>query len=212
MKFLSFITFWACFFLFSCQNQPNSGAKNKKVEHYISSDHSSLSFLTDWHDNPDLRPNLARKDWLGVYEGTMKMYALNSPDTPHWVKLVVEIDTTPVVNQWVWRVGYTSSVYGNVVKDYKLVQPDSFKGTPQYWTDENNGILLQNSYFDNTFYNFYTVNGSYYNCVFKRFGDLLFYDIYTAAPKVVSEYNQEGFEVKSMPVFSSQSAVLKKVK
>ena len=212
MKIFLFHSVLAAFFLVACQNQPNSGDKNKKVEHYISSDKSSLSFLKDWHDKPDLRPNLTMKDWLGVYEGTMKMYTMNKPDSPHLVKIRVEIDTTAANNEWVWRTSYESSVYGNSVKDYKLIQPDSFKGTPQFWTDENNGILLHNSYFDNTFYNFYTVNGGYYNCVFKRFGDLLFYDIYAAAPKVVSEHKMDKFEVKSMPVSSSQSAVLKKVK
>lgn len=212
MKIFLSLPLWAACFLVACQTNPQVSPNSSPDGKGKDSSGLSSSPNAVWYDNPDLRPNLTMKDWLGKYEGTMKMYALNSPDSPHSVKIRVEIDTTAADNEWVWRTSYESSVYGNSVKDYKLIQPDSFKGTPQYWTDENNGILLQNSYFDNTFYNFYTVNGGYYNCVFKRFGDLLFYDIYTASPKVVSEHKMDKFEIKSMPVFTSQSAVLKKVK
>lgn len=212
MKFFLFNSLLAVFFLAACQNSTSKVDNNKDKNGNSQPDSSTFGSNQAWFDQPDLRPRLTLDDWRGKYEGTMKMYNIKQADSPHLVKIMVEIDTTAQSNEWVWRTSYESSIYGNSVKDYKLVQPDSFKGTPQYWTDENNGILLHNSYFDNTFYNFYTVNGAYYNCVFKRFGDLLFYDIYTAQNKQVSDYNMEDFKVISYPVYTSQSAVLKKVK
>ncbi|NJO88773.1 MAG: hypothetical protein HC831_07300 [Chloroflexia bacterium] len=62
--------------------------------------------------------------WLGIYDGNMYIVRTNSEriDT---VNVVFEFLTTNQTKRWTYRMTYKSPKYGDIVKDYELIKPDT---------------------------------------------------------------------------------------
>lgn len=154
-------------------------------------------------------------EWIGNYKG--KMYILNNErNSLDSVDVVFKLHETTEKNKWTYVFKYSSQRYGNMIKDYLLVKPDSL-ASGVYLLDEKNGIIIQQVLMGNTFFSNFTVAESHIFTILRKNGEYIEMEV-TSSKKlpVMTTRNHTGknekvFEIKSMLPYTTQFAILKKV-
>jgi len=153
--------------------------------------------------------------WIGTYKGTMYIYkqAEGLKDS-----LDVELEILPdSVNRWIYRMTYKSLRFGEVIKDYFIVKPDSLAANI-FLLDEKDGIYILQTYMDNCLYSSFSVAGNYLNSIIRKSDDTIYFEIFSSSTKESLKSQNEAkkgqvvFIVRSFPPFTTQKAILRKVK
>ena len=156
------------------------------------------------------------ESWLGTYKGDMHILRANSEkiDT---VDVIFEFLATKHAKKWTYRMTYKSAKYGDIVKDYELIKPDSLAKNI-YLLDEKDGIYIEDVLIGNCLYSVFSVAGNRLSSVLRKEGDELFFEIFsskdesTLVSKNKAEKPENVFEVKSFMPYTTQFARFKKVK
>lgn len=153
-------------------------------------------------------------DWIGNYSGKMIIGNLR-PKAPDTVDVKFELATIEKDLSWSYKMTFISTKFGTVVKDYKIVA-DTSGNTKKFVLDENNGIKMNLSLMDGTFYGMYEVMGMMYISTIQYLDGDLYYDLFaaamdsatvTATPKTEEE---ESIEATSYETFLHQTVLLKR--
>lgn len=154
------------------------------------------------------------KDWLGTYEGTLRLIHAER-GTFMELPMVVRITTTDTPNCWRW---YSKSVYKGkeIIKDYALVRHDTMP-TNHYLVDENNGIYLDRVLLGDGFYDYFEVGNTGFCGITRKVGDDLHFEIasFSLTSKTYSVYQGTDFDVDtiaSYKVVNTQKVLLKRIK
>ncbi len=172
------------------------------------------SAFNSFSQNTD--PNKFPDSWLGIYEGDMYILRAHS-DRVDTVNIIFEFLATYQEKRWTYRMTYKSSKYGNIVKNYELIKPDSLAKNV-YLLDEMDGIYIENVLMSNTLYSAFSVAGIRLVSVLRKEGDELFMEIFTCkdqsslVSKSKADKPEEAFEVKSFAPFTTQFVWFKKIK
>ncbi len=154
--------------------------------------------------------------WIGKYSGTMY---LNSLDTPK-DSVIVTLEIVELIkdSSWTYTMGYKSEKFGNILKDYEILKSSKDNKT-DYLMDEKNGIIIEMTFFDDTFYEFFEVANMIYSTrLSKRQNNIEFEIIGSqneatktslSAPQDEEEFTQ--FEVKSYKPIFAQKVLLKPI-
>ncbi len=150
-------------------------------------------------------------DWMGTYEGDMYVFSVNGNiDT---VDLTFTLAPTEKENAWKYIMSYESEKYGNSVKDYLIVKPDTLPANV-YVTDEQNGIFIEEVLLDNTFYGSFSVGNSRLFSTLRKREGYIEWEITstrnesTLASGTEPDESGRAFLVNSYAPFTTQKAVL----
>jgi hypothetical protein len=153
--------------------------------------------------------------WLGTYEGDMYILRAHSEriDT---VDVIFEFLATNQEKRWTYRMTYKSPKYGDIVKDYEIIKPDSLAKNV-YLLDEKDGIYIEEVLMGNTLYSAFSVAGSRLVSVLRKEEDELFLEIFSSKDKSTltsknkADKPENVFEVKSFAPFTVQFVRFKKI-
>ncbi|MCR9172989.1 MAG: hypothetical protein NXI10_10870 [bacterium] len=148
------------------------------------------------------------EDWLGSYKGEMLIANLGRPtDT---IPVEYEMVTIEEDSIWSYKMTFLSEKFGTIVKDYKIVAT-SKDNKNQYLLDENNGIVMEITLMDGTFYGMYEVMDMMFITTMKYTDGNIFYDLFAAPkanPMVTSTTDEEEeIEAKSYRPVLHQTAL-----
>lgn len=140
-------------------------------------------------------------DFLGIYKGKLKIVTAKGKQE---IDMEFHFTKTDTIGTYKYVL-----VYNNEPRNYFLVEKDKAKG--QYLIDENNGIVLQASVFDNGIFSMFEVNGSLITTTEKFYDNYMDFEImFTNTSKV--ETTGKGTEeiptVKIYPILGTQKAIL----
>ncbi|GAB5418330.1 MAG: hypothetical protein Crog4KO_15660 [Crocinitomicaceae bacterium] len=152
------------------------------------------------------------EDWLGSYQGEMLIANAGRPtDT---IDVTYEMITLEEDSIWTYKMTFYSDKYGTIVKDYKIVAK-SKENEFNYLLDENNGIVMEMTLMDGTFYGMYKVMDMMYVTTMRYTeGDAIYYDLFAAPmanPTVTSTEGEEPIEATSYGTILHQTALFKPV-
>lgn len=142
-------------------------------------------------------------DFLGTYKGKLEIVSAIAKKE---IDMEFHFTKTDTIGTYKYVL-----VYNNQPRNYFLIEKDKAKG--QYIIDENNGILLQASIFDNGLFSMFEVNGSLITTTEKFYDKYMDFEImFTNTNKV--ETTGKGTEeiptVKVYPILGIQKARLYK--
>lgn len=133
------------------------------------------------------------KDWLGSYKGEMLIANLGRPtDT---IPVEFEIVTLEKDSIWSYKMTFYSERYGTITKDYKIAA--TAKDNHQnYLLDENNGIVMEITLMDGTFYGMYEVMDMMFINTMRYKEGTIYYDLFAApmANPLVTSTKEEDSE------------------
>ncbi len=151
--------------------------------------------------------------WIGKYSGTMYLNSLNTPKD----SVVVTLEIVELIKDsaWTYTMGYKSEKFGDILKDYKILKVTNENST-DYLMDENNGIFLEMTFFDNTFYEYFEVENMLYSTRLSKSSNFIEFEIIGAqneATKTSLSVPQEDegnnqFEVLSFKPLFAQKVLL----
>ncbi len=155
-------------------------------------------------------------DWMGTYQGDMYILnaARNSIDT---VDVHFVLAPTEEEKAWKYTMSYKSSKYGNSVKAYRLIKPDTLAANV-YLMDENNGIFIEEVLMGNTFYSCFSVGNTRLFSTMRKKESAIEWEIISTRKEDTMESGTEpdengrAFIVNSFLPISTQKAILKRVK
>lgn len=149
------------------------------------------------------------KDWNGVYKGTMFMLAENyKPDSVNLQITIAEQQTDSI---WKFNMLYKSAKFKDIEKDYIIVYS---KSKDRFFLDEQNGIVIDVTFLNNTLYEFYEVDNRFYAVTFKKTTEGLTFEIVGSATNPTMETgshpdeNNIVYNVFSLKPSFVQSAIL----
>jgi hypothetical protein len=146
--------------------------------------------------------------WTGKYSG--KMYLSNVSAPTDSVDVSLEIKTVHADSVWTFNMHYTSNRIGKIEKNYLIIRRNG-----KFIMDEGNGILIEMSYMNDAFYEFYTVEGMMFSTTMRKTGDSIFFEIYGASEKPTlstesaPDENSKVYKVNSNKPTFAQSVLLK---
>ena len=147
------------------------------------------------------------KDWLGSYKGDMLIANMGRPtDT---IPVEYEMVTLEADSIWSYKMTFYSEKYGTIVKDYKIVAT-SKDDKNNFLLDENNGIVMEISLMDGTFYGMYDVMDMMFITTMKYMDGNIYYDLFaapTADPMITATEGEESIEAKSYAPSLHQTAL-----
>jgi hypothetical protein len=120
--------------------------------------------------------------WLGTYKGTMLIYN-TSLKTPDSVDVVFEFLPTDKENTWIHRITYSSPKYKTIVKDYRLVKPDS-SDPNTFYLDEKDGIMFQETLLGNALFSNFFVAGTNIFTTLSLHGNQLIFQVVSASARI----------------------------
>ncbi len=139
----------------------------------------------------------------------MILSSVSSPSDS--IDVSLEIKTVHTDSVWTYKMLYVSQRIGKIEKNYFIVRKNG-----QYLMDEGNGILIEMSYMNNVFYEFYTVEGMIFSTIMRKSGQDIHFEIFGAneKPTLLSESTPEGenntqYKVNSLKPTFVQSVLLK---
>ncbi|MFV0541229.1 MAG: hypothetical protein ACK5MZ_08340 [Aestuariibaculum sp.] len=142
-------------------------------------------------------------DFIGVYKGDIEISNIQGKQ-----KIAMEFHLTKTDTVGTYR--YTL-VYNNKPRHYFLIEKDKEKG--QYIIDENNGIILPVTVFNQTVYSIFEVNGNLITTTEHFYNDYMDFEIMLSkisSTGVTGKGTKEIPEVITYPIWSVQRARLKK--
>ncbi len=153
-------------------------------------------------------------DWMGNFAG--RMLILNSTEgVTDTIDVELVLAPTEKDDEWQYTMSYSSKRYGDQVKDYRLIRPDTLPPNV-YLTDEQNGIYIQEVLMGNTFYSSFSVGESRLFSTMRNEGDAIYWEIITTRDnqplRSGTEPNEEGraFLVNSYLPVATQFVRLEK--
>jgi len=156
------------------------------------------------------------ESWLGTYKGDMYILRAKS-DRIDTVDVTFEFLATKNKKRWTYRMTYQSPKYGDIVKDYELIKPDSLAKNI-YLLDEKDGILIEDVLMGNTLYSAFSVAGSRLVSVLRKEGNELFLEIFSSKDQISlitknkAEKSENVFIVESFAPFTTQFVRFTRVK
>ncbi len=153
------------------------------------------------------------EDWIGSYSGDMILGYHNRPNDT--IPVDLEIEEVEEDSTWTYRMTYHSDRFGEIVKNYLYVVK-SKKDDTHYILDEQNGIKMNQTYMNGSFYGMYDVMGNTYVSTLRRTDEGLYFELIAAdlnnklESASIPEANEDAIEVESPLVTIHQSALLKK--
>jgi len=151
--------------------------------------------------------------WIGKYSGTMYLNSLNSPKD----SVVVTLEIVELIKDsaWTYTMGYKSEKFGDILKDYKILKVTNENST-DYLMDENNGIFLEMTFFDNTFYEYFEVENMLYSTRLSKSSNFIEFEIVgtqneatkTSLSVPQDEEENAQFEVNSFKPLFAQKVLL----
>ena len=142
-------------------------------------------------------------DFLGTYKGKLEIVSAKGKKE---IDMEFHFSKTDTIGTYKYVL-----VYNKEPRNYFLIEKDKTNG--QYIIDENNGILLQASVFDNSIYSMFEVNESLITTTEKFYDDYMDFEImFTNTSKVITtgKGTEEIPEVKVYPILGTQKARLYK--
>ena len=147
------------------------------------------------------------KDWIGTWEGQLKIFSNNKLTQEIFMGLVIE----PVVNDSLqahtWTIIYGEGE-GRQERKYELIPKDIEKG--HYITDEKNSIFLDDYYLGGALYSRFEVMGNLLTAIYRRDGDVMHFEIISGSSTPITETGGEDDipKVSSYAIPVAQHAVL----
>ena len=141
--------------------------------------------------------------FLGTYKGKLEIVSAKGKKE---IDMEFHFTKTDTIGTYKYVL-----VYNKEPRNYFLIEKD--KTTGNYIIDENNGILLQASVFDNSIYSMFEVNESLITTTEKFYDDYMDFEImFTNTSKVITtgKGTEEIPEVKVYPILGTQKALLYK--
>lgn len=155
-------------------------------------------------------------DWIGEYSGIMTLN--NAGSAPFTLHIDFTFKELKKDSAWTYTMCYNSDRFGEMIKDYKILKaPD--KDPTHFLMDEQNGIIMDLTFMNNGFYEFFEIEGiegSLFSTVLKMQEDGIYFEIFGSsnAPERTShlDANEESpaMDVKSYRPTFTQSVLLKK--
>ena len=155
------------------------------------------------------------ESWLGTYKGNMYILRAKS-DKVDTVDVTFEFLATKKEKRWIYRMTYHSPKYGDIVKDYELIKPDSLAKN-SYLLDEKDGIFIEEVLMGNTLYSSFSVAKSRIVSVLRKENNELFLEIYSSKDQSSlttqnkADKAENIFVVESFTPFTTQFVRLKKM-
>lgn len=116
-------------------------------------------------------------DWLGSYKGEMLLAYLGRPTDTIPVEFIMETIETDSI--WSYKMTFYSQRFGTITKDYQIVAT-SKDNHQNYLLDENNGIVMEITYMDGTFYGMYNVMDMMFINTMRHTEGNIYYDLFAA--------------------------------
>lgn len=98
--------------------------------------------------------------WIGNYSGLMVLSSLGRESS----EIMVDLEFSEVTkdSSWTYIMCYNNPSFGEIIKDYRIIKP--VKSGPQdFQMDEQDGILIDMTFFNNCFYDLFEVGNSIYS-------------------------------------------------
>lgn len=147
------------------------------------------------------------QDWVGTFKGEMLIANLGRPtDT---IPVDFEMLTIEEDSIWSYKMTFYPEKYGTIVKDYKIVVK-SKDDKQNYLFDENNGIVMEITLMDGTFYGMYEVMDMIYISTMKYMDGNIYCDLFAAPmtdPMVTGTEGEDSIEAKSYAPSLHQTAL-----
>ncbi len=162
-----------------------------------------VSFIGFSQTNETNFPN----DFFGKYKGKLNITNANGTQQ---IDMEFHLLPTDTIGKYQYTIIYKSDKI-NQERKYTLLEKDKSKG--QYVVDENNGILLNCMYANNSLYSIFEVQGGLLTTTEHFYKDYMDFEImYSVKEKVEKSLSTEEdpTEVLSYPVISVQKAKLYK--
>lgn len=143
------------------------------------------------------------EDFLGNYKGKLIISNANGNQE---IDMEFNLTKTDTLGTYKYVL-----VYNNQPRNYFLIEKDKSKG--QYIIDENNGILLQASVFDNGLFSMFEVNGNLITTTEKFYDNYMDFEIIftnTNKAETTGKGTEEIPTVKVYPILVTQRARLYK--
>ena len=143
--------------------------------------------------------------WIGEWTGTLHIYY---PVRNLELQAKLEITNTDEPGKLGWKTVYDN---GKIEKKYLLKTKDAEKG--QYILDEDNTIMLDYYYSDNTFYCVFEVENVLLTSIYRMEGENIIMEVTSSElknPNISGNNSGDSKEVKSYPVFVVQKAIFSK--
>jgi hypothetical protein len=203
--------------LYACQAKSTNTAASTSPQDPVKD--SSLLVQTTWDTS-------FNANWYGRYEGVMQITPpIPGGKYPSNPKVVFELYPKPdSPNTYTWRFSYYDGHQKFMEKDYTLFQKQS--PSPEYFIDENNGIVLSEYWMGDGFYGAFDLAGldsekkakpgqTIFSQMRKR-GDVIEYQVISAiaVPEQKHQFGEgeTGMEIQPKRIYNTQTVMLKKIK
>ena len=154
------------------------------------------------------------QDWLGSYEGELEMWNAEHGKL-QTCPMKVQITATDTLGCYHWhsQIKFNGK---NIVKNYNLIHHDSMP-LHHYLMDENNGIYLDRILLDDSFYDYFEVNGLGLYGITRRVSGGILFEIasFKRSSASSSKYEGQDFKVDSVvsyKVLNTQKVLLQAIK
>lgn len=143
------------------------------------------------------------QEWFGIWKGNLQIYTPEGKKQE--IPMELHIFPTDTTGRYTWKILYDKSP-----RDYTLIAQDASKGL--YLIDENNGIVLENQLFANTFFSCFEVMGNLLTSTYRLEGKELIFEIFSMkknkSQKTGNIPEKEIPEVIAYPSQAMQKAIL----
>ena len=148
--------------------------------------------------------NIFPDDYVGVYKGDLVIMNENGQQN---VAMEFHLKATDSIHIFDYKLVYASGSKP-MEKEYKLIIKDRSKG--EFIVDENNGILLNANYFNNTLYSVFQVRNSLITTTETFYEDRMEFKIVFSnmSDNVIVDGEENTVQVTNYPVSVIQKAVL----
>lgn len=114
------------------------------------------------------------KQWLGIWKGMLEIHT--SEGKKQTIPMELHILATDTAGRYSWKI-----IYDKSPRNYTLIAKDVSKGL--YVIDENNGIILENRLFSNTFFSCFEVMDNLLSCTYRLEKNRLVFEIFSINKK-----------------------------
>jgi hypothetical protein len=165
----------------------------------------ALIFLSVFQVNAQEKDAKFPDDFFGVYKGDLK---ISNPKGEQTLQIEFHLQPTDSIGKYEYKLVYIAD--GNrQERDYTLIEKNAEKG--EYIVDENNGILLDTKFVNNTLYAMFEVQGNILTTTERFYDEGMYFEI-TFSGKAKANTSQTTDEdpiaVISYPITVVQSAHL----
>ena len=144
------------------------------------------------------------KQWLGIWKGNLSI--LTPEGKKQEIPMELHILPTDTTGKYTWKI-----IYDKSPRNYTLIARDTAKGL--YVIDENNGIILENRLFGNTFFSCFEVMENLLACTYRLEGKQIIFEIFSMSKKKAKKTGnlpeKEIPEVIDYPSQTMQKATLR---